>query len=130
MNGWTNWLYLLIAAMFEATWTISLRLMKVDDLKSLRWDNFYRADVGLPILLPFIGYVVFGLANVYFFTLALKQIPMATAFAVWTASALILLKLIDVFYYKSQISFMELLFLALITIGIVGLKVYAAPAQP
>ncbi len=125
MNGFASWFYLLIAASFEACWTITLKAMQFADLKTLRWNTFYRLDGGLPVLLPFIGYILFGLANVYFFTLAIKQIPTATAFAVWTALALILLKLMDVFYFKIQVSVQEIFFLMLITIGIVGLKVYS-----
>ncbi len=125
MNGLASWLYLLIAATFEASWTITLKAMRFADLKTLRWDTFYQPAGGLPVLLPFIGYIVFGLANVYFFTLAIKQIPTATAFAVWTASALILLKMIDVFYFKNHLSLQEIFFLVLITVGIVGLKVYS-----
>jgi quaternary ammonium compound-resistance protein SugE len=125
MNGLASWAYLLIAAMFEACWTITLKAMQFADLKTLRWETFYKLNGGLPILLPFIGYIAFGLANVYFFTLAIKQIPTATAFAVWTAFALILLKLIDVFFFKNHLSIQEIFFLVLITVGIVGLKVYS-----
>jgi quaternary ammonium compound-resistance protein SugE len=60
--------------------------MKFSDLKTLRFINFYRWAGGLPVLLPFIGYILFGLANIYLFSLAIKALPTATAFAVWTAT--------------------------------------------
>ncbi|WP_332367984.1 hypothetical protein [Spirosoma telluris] len=69
------WLFLLVAASFEAAWTYSLKYMTFSALKTLRWNTFYTPSVGLPILLPFIGYVVFGVANIYFFSRAIKQIP-------------------------------------------------------
>ena len=81
--------------------------------------------MGLPILLPFVGYVVFGVANIYFFSRAIKQIPTPTAFAVWTAMALVLIKAVDVFLFKMNWSFAELFFLTLIGIGIIGLRVYS-----
>ena len=120
------WFFLLIAASFETAWTYSVKYMTFSELKTLRWTTFYTPQVGLPILLPFVGYVVFGIANIYFFSMAIKQIPTPTAFAVWTAMALILIKLVDVFIFKANWSFAELFFLTLIGAGIVGLRVYAA----
>ena len=120
------WFFLLIAATFETAWTYSVKYMKFADLKLLRWHNFYSPQIGLPILAPIVGYVVFGIANIYFFSMAIKQIPTPTAFAVWTAMALILIKLVDVFIFHANWSVTELFFLMLIGIGIVGLRLYAA----
>ncbi|GAB3948210.1 quaternary ammonium compound efflux SMR transporter SugE [Spirosoma harenae] len=120
------WLFLFIAAIFQTAWTYSLKYMVVDDLKTLRWDTFYLSTVGLPILLPFIGNAVFGLVNIYFFSLAIKQIPTTTAFAAWTAIGLLLIKAVDVFVFKNNWSFAELFFLALIAVGIIGLRFYSA----
>ncbi|MFD2574100.1 DMT family transporter [Spirosoma soli] len=120
------WLFLLIAASFETAWTYSVKYMTFSQLKTLRWNTFYVPTIGLPILLPFVGYVVFGIANIYFFSMAIKQIPTPTAFAVWTAMALILIKAVDVFIFKANWSYTELLFIALIAVGIIGLRVYSA----
>jgi len=119
------WFFLFIAATFETAWTYSVKYMKFADLKLLRWHNFYSPQIGLPILAPIVGYVVFGIANIYFFSMAIKQIPTPTAFAVWTATALIMIKLTDVLFFKADWSLPELFFLMLIGIGIVGLRVYA-----
>ncbi|QIP14650.1 hypothetical protein G8759_19545 [Spirosoma aureum] len=120
------WLFLFIAASFETAWTYSVKYMTFDLLKTLRWNTFYTPNVGLPILLPFVGYVVFGIANIYFFSQAIKQIPTPTAFAVWTAMALALIKAVDVFIFKTNWSLTELFFLTLIGVGIIGLRVYSA----
>ncbi len=120
------WLFLFIAASFETAWTYSVKYMTFSELKTLRWRTFYTPDVGLPILLPFVGYIVFGIANIYFFSQAIKHIPTATAFAVWTAMALVLIKLVDVFIFKTNWSITELFFMLLIGIGIIGLRVYSA----
>ncbi len=53
---------------------------------------------------PLAGYLLFGLANVYFFSLAIKQIPTATAFAVWTGVSLVLIKLADSVFFHESVS--------------------------
>lgn len=121
-----SWLFLFIAALFETAWTYSVKYMTFSQLKTLRWNTFYTVDQGLPVLMPFVGYVVFGIANIYFFSMAIKQIPTPTAFAVWTAMALILIKATDVFIFKANWSFAEIFFLTLIGVGIIGLRVYSA----
>jgi quaternary ammonium compound-resistance protein SugE len=73
-------------------------------------------------LLPLLGYIVFGIANIVFFSMAIKDIPMSTAVAVWMGTALVGLKLIDVFIFKQGYSFYEVLFCALILVGVIGLK--------
>lgn len=120
------WFFLFIASAFEVAWTYSLKYMRFSDLKTLRWNTFYNSQAGLPVLLPFIGYLVFGLANIYFFSMAIKHIPTPTAFAAWTAMALIMLKVVDVFIFRANWSFAELFFLTLIGTGIIGLRVYSA----
>jgi quaternary ammonium compound-resistance protein SugE len=76
----------------------------------------------MPILLPFLGYIVFGIGNIYFFSLAMKNIPIATAFAVWTALTIVVLKISEYLFFQEKISLSEIFFIMLIVIGIVGLK--------
>jgi quaternary ammonium compound-resistance protein SugE len=118
------WIYIFIAATFEAAWTFSLKFMKFSDVKTLRFTNFYKAAEGLPILIPFAGYILFGIGNIYFFSMAIKQVPTATAYAVWTAVTLILIKVAEVTFFKQQISFLEIFFMLMIMTGILGLKFY------
>ena len=103
--------------------------MKFSDLKALRFINFYRWTGGLPHLLPFIGYILFGVVNIYLFSLAIKQIPTATAFAVWTAVTLVLIKFVEAAFFHQKISLPEVLFMLLIMVGILGLKIYAVPVK-
>jgi len=118
------WLYLFIAAAFESAWTFSLKFMRFSEIKTLRFSNFYKATEGLPILVPFLGYILFGIANIYFFSLAIKQVPTATAYAVWTAVTLVLIKLAEVLIFKQKISFLEIFFMLMVMTGILGLKFY------
>lgn len=76
----------------------------------------------LIVLLPLMGYIGFGLANIYFFSLAMKQIPASTAFAIWMGVILAGVKMIEVFLFKEAIKPMDYVYLALILIAIVGLK--------
>lgn len=121
--NWFSWLYLLLAATFEAAWTYCLKLMQFKELKLLNFSNFFSFDVGLKIWTPFLGYIVLGIANVFFFSLATRQIPLATAFAVWTGTSLLLIKLCEVLFFHQKILSLEVLFMMLIMIGIIGLKV-------
>jgi quaternary ammonium compound-resistance protein SugE len=72
--------------------------------------------------LPLLGYVGFGVANVYFFSLATKTIPMAVAFAVWTGVALLGAVLVDTFFFKEPSTWKQLLFMTLIVVGVIGLR--------
>lgn len=123
------WVYIFIAAVFESAWTFSLKFMRFGDLKTLRFTNFYKTAMALPVLVPFVGYIIFGIGNIYFFSLAMKQLPMATTYAVWTASTLVLIKLAEAIVFKQRISFAETFFMLLIMTGILGLKFYGAPVK-
>lgn len=116
------WVYLIIAAVFEAAWTFSLKFLSFSALKTLRWNTFYSPHAGLPILLPLVGYIIFGIGNIYFFSLAIKQVPTATAYAVWTAVTLVLIKVSEITFMSQRISAAEIFFMLMIMGGIVGLK--------
>ena len=117
-----SWLYLIGAAVCMTAWTYSLKYLSWDDLKMLRWATFYRPDGGLPVLLPWVAYVLFGIVNTVLLAIAMRTIPTTTAFAVWTALSLVFLKAADVFWLKISWSWTELFFILLIAVGIVGLK--------
>ncbi|MFD1257675.1 DMT family transporter [Mucilaginibacter terrae] len=118
------WLYLIIAALFETAWTFSVKYFKFSSFRLLNTTNIYKAE-GIYIVAPLLGYIIFGIANVYFFSLAIKQVPTAMAFAVWTASTLVFIKLVDVFFFRQHISWAETFFLMLIMIGIIGMRIYS-----
>ncbi|HTD40520.1 MAG TPA: SMR family transporter [Mucilaginibacter sp.] len=119
-----SWLYIIIAAVFESAWTFSIKFMKFSDMKKLQFATFYKLNGGLPVILPFAGYIVFGICNIYFFSLAIKQLPTATAYAVWTAATLIMIKIAEIVFFQQRFSFIELFFITLIMTGILGLKFY------
>lgn len=118
------WIYLIIAAAFEAAWTFSLKLMKFSDLKALRWNSALSIQQGLPVWLPFAGYVLFGIGNIYFFSLAIKLVSPAIAYAVWTAITLILIKVCEMTLFDQKLSWQEFFCMLLIMTGIMGLNFY------
>ncbi|MDO3626290.1 SMR family transporter [Mucilaginibacter sp. BT774] len=98
--------------------------MKFSEFKNLHFATFYKPGGGLPVILPFVGYIIFGVCNIYFFSLAIKQLPTATAYAVWTAATLIMIKIAEITFFQQRFSLIELFFITLIMTGILGLKFY------
>ena len=116
------WVYLIIASLFEVCWTFSLKLLDVKQIRQAHW-----MQVGLwrengILLLPLIGYILFGIGNIYCFSMAMKTIPVSTAMAIWFGLALIGVKIIDTYYFKVPFSLNQLFFMLLIMIGVIGLK--------
>jgi len=116
------WIYLLVASLFEIAWTFSLKFMDVKKFKAIHWPGFFSKKENWVILVPFAGYILFGLANIVFFSMAMKQIPASMALAVWMGVALIGVKLVDVTVFKESYNGYQFLYMGLIIIGIVGLK--------
>jgi quaternary ammonium compound-resistance protein SugE len=122
----SNWFYLFIAALLETAWTYSIKFLTFKDVLTLRLNNFYLPEKLIPVVCPFLGYIFFGIGNIYFFSLAMKTIPVSIAFAIWTATTLILMKLLDTFFFHQTLSFTEIFYTVLILIGIIGLKTHTA----
>ncbi|HMI61622.1 MAG TPA: SMR family transporter [Puia sp.] len=116
------WIYLLIASLFEIAWTFSLKLMSVKKLKAIQWRSFFGQISNWAVLAPFAGYVLFGIGNIVFFSMAMKEIPASTALAVWMGTALIGVKLVELFLFKGTFDVYQFVYMSLILIGIVGLK--------
>jgi multidrug transporter EmrE-like cation transporter len=118
-----QWLYLFIASLFEIGWIFSLKKLSFAEIKKISFQGIAQHPTdSLIILLPLLGYIGFGLANIYFFSLAMKQITASTAFAIWMGVTLAGVKLIEVSFFKEAIKPMDYVYLGLILIAIVGLK--------
>ncbi len=116
------WLYLFIGAVFEMAWTFSLRFMNVKKLRALHWKGFFTQAGNWAIIWPFVGYIVFGLANVYCISIAMKEIPASTALAVWMGTALVGVKLVEILFLKQAYDFYQFFYIGLILVGVVGLR--------
>ncbi|PWK27688.1 quaternary ammonium compound-resistance protein SugE [Arcicella aurantiaca] len=115
------WIYLILAAGLEACWMFSLKFLSFTKFKILTFQNFTKSE-GLSIWLPLAGYIIFGITNTYFFSLAMKNIPTAIAFTIWTAISILFIKMVEVVFLAGKLSLPEIGFLVVIMIGIVGLK--------
>ncbi len=118
-----RWIYLLIAAISEVWWTYSLKYIDLKKIFSTPVKSYFVEPQHTRILAPALGYLLFGICNIFFFSLAMKEIPTAIAFTVWVAMSIVGLKIMDVWVFKaSSFSNIDLLYYALIIIGILGLK--------
>jgi quaternary ammonium compound-resistance protein SugE len=118
------WIYLILAAALEACWMFSLKFLSFDKFKTLTLVNFFEANE-MKIWLPLAGYIIFGAANTYLFSLAMKNIPTAIAFTIWTALSIMFIKIVEVTFFHNKISILEIFFLLVILSGIIGLKMVA-----
>jgi quaternary ammonium compound-resistance protein SugE len=116
------WIYLVIASCLEIAWTFSLKLLDVKKIRAIQFRTFFSYKENFLTLAPFLGYIVFGLGNIFFFSLAMKQIPASTALAVWMGMTLVGVKLVEINVFKGSYDWYQVLFMSLILIGIVGLK--------
>ncbi|WP_395463109.1 DMT family transporter [Wolbachia endosymbiont of Cantharis cryptica] len=101
------WLYLLLAGLFEIVWTTALK-----------YSN------GFTRIVPVIVVLVSGFISLYLLSLAIKYIPLGTSYAVWTGIGSIGAAIIGIMFFNDPVNFGRLFSLALVVLGIVGLKVF------
>jgi quaternary ammonium compound-resistance protein SugE len=100
------WLYLVIAGMFEVGWPLGFKLSQVT-----------------PYRIIFLSSAVVSMAlSVYFFWLAQRNVPIGTAYAVWTGIGAAGTFLVGLIFFGDPIRFLRFLSFALIVTGIVGLR--------
>jgi quaternary ammonium compound-resistance protein SugE len=99
------WLYLLIAGLFEIAWAIGLKYT----------DGFTR-------LLPSVWTVATMAVSLLFLGLALKTLPVGTAYAVWTGIGAVGVAILGIVLFAEPANALRLGCIALIVSGIVGLK--------
>ena len=100
-----KWFILLIAGILEIAWAVA---MKMSD--------------GFTILIPSIVTAVGYIASAVFLAIALKQLPLGTAYAMWTGMGILGTTLLGVFLFNEKLSIPQIVCVLLIVIGIVGLK--------
>jgi quaternary ammonium compound-resistance protein SugE len=110
MNPALNWAILLLAGLFEVAWAIGLKYT----------DGFTRPW-------PTIGTIAAMVASVALLGLAMKSLPVGTAYAVWVGVGAVGTALLGIALFDEPASAGRLVSLGLILAGIVGLKL-ATPA--
>lgn len=101
------WIYLLIAAVFEIGWPIGLKLANTPSFLKYCWIIF--------------AIISMTLSGVFLF-LAQKDIPIGTAYAIWTGIGTIGTFLIGVIFFNDALSLIRFLGIILILSGVIILK--------
>lgn len=104
-----NWIYLLIAGLFEVAWAVGMKLS----------DGFSNLTISI---LTIIGMV----ASFYFLALALKNIPLGTAYAIWTGIGTLGTVILGILLFKEPINVARIVCIMFIFSGITGLKLLSA----
>ena len=116
------WFALFLASFMEVCWTYSLKALNMQRIREVDWVHTISQPVLLLPLVPLVAYVAFGLANVMFLSLAMRELPTATAYAAWMALAVVGIKLVDVLYLKQPFSWLSVFYTSLIIAGVLGLR--------
>jgi len=99
------WLYLFIAGLFECAWAIGLKYT----------EGFSKP---LPTVLTVIAMGI----SFWLLSIAMKTIPVGTAYAVWTGIGAVGVAIMGMFLFNESKDILRILCLLLIVSGIVGLK--------
>jgi len=110
------------ASLCEIAWTYSLKYMDVKKILHTPIKIYFQDVESLIIIAPLLGYIGFGIGNIVCLSYAMKGIPTSVAFAIWMATVLIGLKLVDTIVLKVPLHLTDIACFALIIIGILGLK--------
>jgi len=100
-----GWAYLVLAGVMEIGFTSFLKLS----------DTFTK-------LWPSVGFIVCALGSLGLLTLALKTIPLGTAYAVWTGIGAFGTAVVGILFYGDPHDIYRLFFLTLLIASIIGLK--------
>ncbi|WP_108671971.1 quaternary ammonium compound efflux SMR transporter SugE [Peribacillus acanthi] len=106
------WIYLIIAGVFEVVWAIGLKYTN-------GFTKFY------PTLITIVGMII----SFYFLSMAIKTLPIGTAYAIWTGIGAAGAVILGIILFGEPKSIIRFFFLALILVGIIGLKVTSTVNQ-
>jgi quaternary ammonium compound-resistance protein SugE len=99
------WTFLVIAGLFEVGWAIGLKYT----------DGFSR-------LWPSVGTILAMILSLAFLGLALKTLPVGTAYAVWTGIGAVGTVILGIVLFAEPATVLRLGCVGLILAGIIGLK--------
>lgn len=101
-----SWIYLVLAGLFEIGWPVGLKMAQET---TSRWSG-----VAIALFFMTISGVMLWLAQ--------RQIPMGTAYAVWTGIGAAGTFLVGIYVYGDPTSMTRYLGVALIVLGVITLK--------
>ena len=100
-----QWIMLGLAGIFEVTWAIAMK-----------YSN------GFTVLLPSVITVIGYIASALFLSMALKQLPLGTAYAMWTGFGIVGTSILGIFLFQEKLSLPQVICIIMIVAGIAGLK--------
>ncbi len=100
------WLILFIAGIFEVGWAIGMKYSQ-----------------GFTKIIPSALTILSMLLSVYLLSVAIKQIPIGTAYAVWTGIGIAGTSILGIIIFNEPAETLKLVFISMILIAIAGLKV-------
>lgn len=103
-----EWIMLLIAGIFEVTWAVFMKLS----------DGFTKL---VPGAITAVTYIL----SAVFLSLALRKLPLGTAYAMWTGFGILGTTVLGIALFKETISFAQAGCILMIAAGIAGLKILA-----
>nr|WP_071846258.1 multidrug efflux SMR transporter Smr [Stenotrophomonas maltophilia]AGX26869.1 QacK [Stenotrophomonas maltophilia] len=101
-----GWIYLILAGVFEVGWPVGLKMAQTPET---RWSG-----IGVA--------VAFMTVSGFLLWLAQRQIPIGTAYAVWTGIGAAGTFFVGVLYYGDPTSFFRYMGVPLIIAGVITLK--------
>ncbi len=105
----SNWLILIVAGLFEIGWAIGLKYTE-----------------GFTRVWPTVWTVSAIVISVGLLGVAMKSLPVGTAYAVWVGVGIIGTAIFGIVFFDESANISRLLCLGLIVAGIVGLKLCTA----
>jgi len=103
------WFYLFTAGVFECGWAIGLKYS----------DGFTKP---FPTILSLVAMVI----SVWLLSIAMKSIPVGTAYAIWTGIGAIGVAILGIVIFGESRDVVRVISLFLIIAGIIGLKLSSA----
>ena len=101
-----DWLFLLAAGLCEIAWAIGLKYTE-----------------GFSRFLPTVGTVVAMAASIGFLGLALKWLPVGTAYAVWTGIGTVGTTALGIYLFNEPATSLRLVCIGFILLGVIGLRI-------
>jgi len=105
-----SWVILIIAGVFEIGWAIGLKYTE-----------------GFSRFWPTVGTLGAMVVSVLLLGVAMRELPVGTAYAVWTGVGAIGTAILGIYLFGDPASTARLACLAMIAAGIIGLKFVSAP---
>lgn len=103
-----SWIYILIASIFEISWAVGLK-----------YSN------GFTKLYPSIFTAVCMILSYIFLAMGSKNLPIGTAYAVWTGIGAAGTAIYGILYFNESRELIRIGFIFLVIIGIIGLKIFS-----